>query len=351
MKLTSFIALIVICYCSINCQAQTAQTASQLIGMGEMPAVARAQDNSLHVVFGNGDSILYAYSSNHGRSFSRPGLVGILSGLAASHTRGPQIAATSNGVLITACNKSGNVFAYIRDKSGRWSPAGRVNDVKDMGREQLMALGADGRNAFAVWLDLRDGRNRIYGARSIDGGRTWEKNILVYASPDSTVCECCKPSVAVKGKDVYVMFRNWLGGNRDLYLAHSADGGKTFGAAKKLGNGHWALNACPMDGGGLTISKNGQPETVWRRQSTIYACTPGGQELALGEGRSCTVESVDGKNVYAWTKDGRVVVSHQPALTSTVGKGLLPVLKSVDNGHVICVWEDEKKIQWAVLAL
>jgi hypothetical protein len=46
---------------------------------------------------------------------------------------------------------------------------------------------------------------------------------MIYTSPDSTVCECCKPNVAMKGNNVYVMFRNWLHGNRDLYLIQSSD--------------------------------------------------------------------------------------------------------------------------------
>src|SRR5678816_3462823 len=131
---------------------------------------------------------------------------------------------------------------------------------------------------------------------------------MIYASPDTTVCECCKPSVAMKGNEVYVMFRNWLNGNRDLYLVHSSDGGNTFGQAQKLGNESWALNGCPMDGGGLVINKNGNPETVWRRHNKIYASEPGKPEKEIGEGRNCTIESVNGKNVYAWTETGEVII-------------------------------------------
>lgn len=53
-----------------------------------------------------------------------------------------------------------------------------------------MAFSADGNNAFAVWLDIRNDNGkgqRIFGAQSSDGGVTWSKNILVYASPDNTV--------------------------------------------------------------------------------------------------------------------------------------------------------------------
>lgn len=86
----------------------------------------------------------------------------------------------------------------------------KVNDVDTVAKENFLALTADGENTFAVWLDLRDKHNKIFDAKSNDGGIIWSKNILVYASPDATVCECCKPSVVMKGSDVYVMFRNWL---------------------------------------------------------------------------------------------------------------------------------------------
>jgi hypothetical protein len=39
-----------------------------------------------------------------------------------------------------------------------------------------MSLVADGENAFAVWLDLRGNkRNKIYRAKSNDGGKTWSE--------------------------------------------------------------------------------------------------------------------------------------------------------------------------------
>jgi hypothetical protein len=73
-----------------------------------------------------------------------------------------------------------------------------------------MALAADTDNCFAAWLDLRDKHNKIFSAKSIDGGHAWSKNIMVYASPDTTVCECCKPSVAVQGNIITVMLKTGL---------------------------------------------------------------------------------------------------------------------------------------------
>lgn len=322
-----------------------------IIAKGQMPNLVKDSSGGIHLVYGLADSIMYSFSLDQGRTFTQPSLISVLSGLAAAHTRGPQIAATADGLVVTACVKSGNIFSYTRDETGTWVKGARVNDTDNTAKENLMALAADGNNAFAVWLDLRDRHNKIFGAKSTDGGKTWLKNTLVYASPDSTVCECCKPSVAVRGKNIYVMFRNWVNGNRDLYLIHAADGGTGFGPAQKLGKGSWPLKGCPMDGGGLALDRQGNPETVWNRMGVIYAAAPGKEEVKLGEGRNGTLEPVNGKMVYAWVEAGNVIVRKPQGTDVNLGKGQLPVLKAVSNDHVLCIWEKDKQIHGAVLAL
>lgn len=315
-----------------------------------MPNVIQDSKGDLHIVFGTGDSIMYATSSDHGKSFSVPALIATIPHLAASHMRGPQIAASSNGITVIASNKDGDIYSFNRSNN-LWSQTSRVNDVDTVAKEGLMALSGDGKNTFAVWLDLRDRHNKIFGSRSSDGGKTWSANKLIYASPDSTVCECCKPSVVVKGNDVYVMFRNWLKGSRDLHLIHSSDGGNTFGAAQKLGNGTWLLNGCPMDGGGLVIGSNGNPETVWQRKGVIYASEPGKEEKEIAKGRRCTLTSVNGKNIYAWTDNGEVFLMKSQGKKISIGKGSGPNLIPINNEHVLCVWEDEKKVLSRIIDL
>lgn len=321
-----------------------------IIGSGQMPAIAMDASNKFHLVYGTGDSIMYSQSADGGAQFSAPTLIALLPHLAASHTRGPQIAVTADGLLVTACTSEGNIFSF-KMTGGKWRKTARVNDVDTIAKENLMALAADGKKAVAVWLDLRNNkRNKIVGAFSSDGGNTWSKNKLVYASPDTTVCQCCKPSVAVRGKNVYVMFRNWLKGNRDLYLIQSNDGGKDFGEAQKLGNGSWALNGCPMDGGGLALNKAGNPQTVWNRKGIIYTCAPAQEEREIGRGRSCTIASVNDKNAYAWMENGDVMVAKPDGSKINLGKGQLPVIKAT-NKNLLCVWENDKQIHTASLPL
>jgi hypothetical protein len=322
-----------------------------VIARGQMPNIAKDKGNRIHVVYGSGDSIMYVSSAN-GKSFTPPALVAILPKLFASAMRGPQIAAGGKSITITACNKNGNIFSYNKNASGKWTKGVKVNDENENAKEALMSLSADGLNVYAVWLGVRGAKGQnVIGAKSTDGGRTWKKNMLVYASPDNTVCECCKPSVVVKGSNVYVMFRNQLYGNRDLHLIQSSNGGASFGKVQKLGVGSWKLNGCPMDGGGLAVNKNGTVQTVWRREGKIFATTPGKPEKEIGEGRGCTLESVNGKSLYAWTENGEVVVISPNGQKKILGKGSQPVLKALDDEHVICVWENEKQIHASVLEM
>jgi hypothetical protein len=323
----------------------------RVIAQGKMPNLAKDKDNNIHLVYGTGDSIMYVFSKN-GKSFSAPSLVAVLPNLFASAMRGPQIAASDNSITVTACTSNGNIFSYNKPATGKWSKATKLNEVDEVAKEALMSVGADGKSAYAVWLSVNGLKGQsVYGARSNDGGKTWSKNMVVYASPDSTVCECCKPSVVVNDNSVYVMFRNWLNGSRDLYVIESKNGGKSFEQAQKLGEGSWKLKGCPMDGGGLAIGKNGTAETVWRREGKIFASTVGLPEKEIGEGRGCTIETVNGKKVYAWGQSGDVIVMKPGGTKINLGKGSSPLVKALDVEHVMCVWENERQIHAAIVEL
>ena len=320
------------------------------LGAGQVPDLATS-GNAVHAVWGRGDSILYAFSANRGQTFSAPEVVGVLPKLFSFAMRGPQVAAISGGACIIACNQQGDLIAYQKTGTGHWRKTAKVNDVDTIAKEGFLDLASDGRgNLFAAWLDLRKGRrNNIAGARSTDGGKTWSANRLLYMSPDGHVCECCKPSVAVQGRQVAVQFRNWVKGSRDLWLLRSSDGGQTFGPAEKLGTGTWKLDACPMDGGGLALQKSGAVQTVWRRRDTLFAYSPGKPETGLATGKSCALELAAGRPVYAWVEKGEIVLLTPGGEKRHLGKGSLPVVKPVGDSRVIVAWENDKEIQKAVV--
>lgn len=327
-------------------------TVDHIIADGQMPNVAVDKEARIHLVYGLGDSLLYAVSSDNGKTFSSREIIAVVPGLYSFATRGPQIAVTDNGVVVTAATSSGDIFSFYNIGNNKWLPSGKVNDRDTIAKEGLMSLSSEENNAFAVWLDLRDNsRNNLYGARSNDGGKTWSKNMIVYISPDSSICECCKPSVAVKDHNVYVMFRNWLNGSRDLYLIKSSNGGHSFEDAKKLGNTSWQLNGCPMDGGGIAITNDNAIQTVWRRENKIYSALPGMPEKVIGEGKGCTLANTDKGTYYTWFENGSVIVLDPQGKKIIVGKGIQPVIKAIDNNSLICVWENDKQLHSSVINL
>jgi hypothetical protein len=232
--------------------------------------------------------------------------------------RGPHVAISQGAIVVTAAvsGPEGNLLAWRSTDGGKtWSAAIRINDVPAAAREGLHTLATDGRGRlFAAWLDLRKQGTRLYGAYSADSGVTWSANVLVYESPDGTICQCCHPSAAFAGDGTLdVMWRNWLDGSRDLYLIRST-AAREFGRPENLGSGTWKLNACPMDGGGLT-NAGGRTVTAWRRNGEIFMAEPGQLKL--------------------WTSEKVEAVAQNAAF---------PSLTALPGGGVLAAWEDNGRI-------
>ena len=274
------------------------------------PQVA-VEGKLVYVVFGTKEgSILSARSTNSAVSFDVPRKVDRLDTLALGMRRGPRIATVAGRVVITAISHgTGNVYAWSSDdQGGSWSKKKQINDVERSAREGLQALASDGQtNLFAAWLDLRNGKTELWGAKSADGGKTWKPNVFIYRSPAGHICECCHPSLtfSADGK-IFAMWRNWDGAARDMYWSSSADG-KTFGPGSKSGSGSWILKACPMDGGSLASGPNGQLVSVWRRNTSIFAAAQDQPEVRLaGQGtQPVLIANANATNVL-WTSGAKI---------------------------------------------
>ena len=313
-----------------------------------------ARGDEVGVAYGAGNAIYFAASADGAATFGPPVMVSSQGELSLGMHRGPRVAYTRQGIVISAVvgpqgkGKDGDVMAWrSRDGGKTWSEPVRVNDVPGSAREGLHAMAFGGRDTlFAAWLDLREKGMQIYGAVSRDGGATWSENSLVYRSPSGTVCQCCHPSVAVDRSGVIlVMFRNALEGSRDMYLARSANGGKTFEAAEKVGQGTWKVEACPMDGGALTVDEEGRVATIWRREGTVFATRGGDPEKSLGPGRNATTVATKGGVYSAWTEGTSVRVKTQAAEPETVDEdGAFPALAAVRDGSAVVAWESKGAI-------
>ena len=98
----------------------------RVIARGAMPAVAISQDGALLLTFASGDSILSMRSGDEGKNFAPIVLVDTLKDLVGTSMRGPQIAATSAGFAMIACDKSGNIFSYTKMGTNSWRQTARI---------------------------------------------------------------------------------------------------------------------------------------------------------------------------------------------------------------------------------
>ena len=198
-----------------------------------------ANASTVVLAFGAGKAIYFSASHDRGKTFSAPTKVVEAGVLPLTRHRGPRIALSGNTIVITAVTGSklddgphahglpsdGDLVMWRSKDGGKtWSGGKAINDVPGSATEGLHALTADGKGMlFAAWLDKRGAKGtKLYAARSTDDGATWSKNVAVYQSPDGSICECCHPSVAIDAAaGLLVMWRNSLGGARDMYLATS----------------------------------------------------------------------------------------------------------------------------------
>lgn len=318
------------------------------------PQAAVDERGIVYIAYGAGNAIYCSVSVDGGWHYGQPVKVGEVGALSLGMRRGPRVAVNAGGVVITAVGgevgrgRDGDILAWrSQDQGATWEGPARVNDVQAAAREGLhaMAAGPDGQ-IYCLWLDLRHKKTEIFGSASTDGGATWSRNQLVYRSPSGSVCECCHPFVAFDRQGrLYAMWRNSIGGNRDLYVSVSNDGGRRYGSARKLGRGAWKLDACPMDGGALALTPSGQPLTVWRRDRQVFRAELDGDEQLVDAGEQPWVAAGRSGAYLVWLsrrpgdlwlsspREGKPIKLAAAAIDPVVAASL------EGRGPVVVVWE------------
>ncbi len=114
--------------------------------------------------------------------------------------------------------------------------------------------------AVAWGVSLPGGQTDVFVAMSADGGRTFGTPVRVNAiEGDAKLSGEQPPRVALRGQEVFVL---WTAGQRErsIKLSRSRDGGRTFDAAVALqaagapGNRGWPA---------LTVDAAGEPQALW----------------------------------------------------------------------------------------
>ncbi len=155
-------------------------------------------------------------------------------------------------------------FARSADGGRTWSAPASVTDMpQPFGSFNFHSLQAGrGDTVYAAWLDGRDGKSATYFTRSVDGGRTWQPNVRVHAGES---CPCCRTAVAPgRGDTVYAAWRTVAPGQvREVVVARSADGGRTWAAPVRAQRDGWVIDGCPHAGPSLAVDAAGRVHVAW----------------------------------------------------------------------------------------
>ena len=106
-----------------------------------------------------------------------------------------------------------------------------------------------------------EANRELFVASSNDGGKTFSANQLIARE----VCPCCKTSLAIAPDGrIYVSWRQVLPGDlRHIAVASSSDQGKTFSSPVIVSDDRWTIAGCPVSGSSLSVSSDGTLQILW----------------------------------------------------------------------------------------
>lgn len=252
----------------------------------------------------DGVSNVYLSRSDDGRAFFAPVRVNDLPGDAAPHEQAPaQVAVGPEGHVYVVWQNTTYVpgrrfpasdlrFARSTDGGRSFEPAITVND--DAGGLPAshtfhdIAVAADG-TVYVSWIDSRvrarieatmaasraaehdrldNGRDadeppgpEIRVAASRDGGRSFSPSVVV----DDDACPCCRTSIATAPDGtLYVAWRKVFEGSvRDVVVARSHDGARSFDEPVRVHDDGWVFEACPHAGPSVAVDEGGRLHVAW----------------------------------------------------------------------------------------
>lgn len=308
------------------------------------PVTVSAPDGGVYVAWVNHNAnnqadVMLGHYDNAGAAVGSAVRVNQQEGVATAW-RGdpPSVAVTDRAVYVLwtarveAQDKKGTdlYLSVSHDHGKTFGPATKVNDDTVPGAHGMHSLAVphDGR-IYVAWLDERnieapkpsthagghhmESNRDLFVAYSIDGGKTFSQNQRVA----SDACPCCKTALAVAPDGtVYAGWRQVLPGNfRHIAVASSTNGAASFSAPVIVSDDKWMLQGCPVSGPSLSVAANGDLKVLW---------------YAAGEGSAPGLyytESHDkGRTFAARTQMAQENVKGTPAFAS-------------DRNRAIAIWQ------------
>jgi hypothetical protein len=308
------------------------------------PVTASAPDGGFYVAWVNHDAdnqsdVMLARFMSDRAAAGTPVRVNAQAGV-ASAWRGdpPSVAVTDRAVYLlwTARvewqGKSGTdlYFSVSNDQGKTFAAPVKVNDDKVTATHGMHSLAVDKNGRiYVAWLDERniqmpkpsaqagghhmESNRDVFVADSNDGGKTFSANRKVAEN----ACPCCKTALAVSPDGtVYASWRQVLPGDfRHIAVASSTDGAAHFSAPVIVSDDNWVLHGCPVSGPSLSTEANGNLRVVW---------------FAAGEGAAPGV-------YFAETHDQGRTFSPRALLMQDTVKGTPTV--ATGSNRAVAIWQ------------
>ena len=230
-----------------------------------------------------GADVFAAVSEDGGRHFGAPVRVNDRAGDASANgEQPPRIVIRDRAVAVVWVSKREGVAgirtAQSSDGGRTFAPSRTISPEGVTGARgwESADIAEDG-TVHAAWLDGRHAQHAQPSpapAAHVHGGGAMRQDIVhamwrgsdpVVETPVADdVCFCCKTGVVARGADVFVVWRHLFpGGMRDIAIARSRDGGRTFGAPVRVSVDNWKIDACPDDGPSLAVERDGAVRVAW----------------------------------------------------------------------------------------
>ncbi len=184
----------------------------------------------------------------------------------------PSIAATGSYVHIVWYDLgTGNAEIFYKrstDNGLTWESEMRLTN--DPAPSYMPSIGVSGSNVHVVWYDQRDGNYEVYYKRSTDNGVNWTPDTRLTIEP----AESNRPSIAVSGQNLHIVWYDQRDGNYEIYYKNSTDNGTTFGEDTRLTTDPSASFFCSVAVGASTVhvvwtdERDGNREIYYKRNPT-----------------------------------------------------------------------------------
>lgn len=315
--------------CALPVLAQTHQHGAATIGDGQFnPFVSTDARSGFYLAYieraNNASNVMLRHAAD-GVNFSAPIRVNDQPGDATVRNENPPkvIVGPQGDVYVCWANErgkwKGNIrFARSTDGGKTFSPALSVNSdaaAEPVGHAfQSVAVDKQGR-IYLAWIDERNKQKENRGAEirlaiSMDRGKSFSADRRILTD----VCECCRTNLQVDTTgQLYLSYRTvpLMGPMyRDIVVARSADGGKTF-IPTVVSQDKWEINGCPVAGPSLSVSDKGQVFAVWfmggAEKPGLYYATSSDKGATFTTRQWMPAQKRMGKHVHSTlTKDGQV---------------------------------------------